>query len=280
MNELNLIDCHIHTACSHHGFGTLREGIEKAIEIGIRVIGFSEHAPLPFDREHRMTQRETIAYLRDLTRLQRDYADYIVILKGLEIDYFSSYQQYIYDMLSDLSYDYAIGSVHFLETAERRISIWDFDEFQNDRLVSSYFEALESAIGSGMFEIIAHPDIILRAGVKTDLVRKKMNALLPSMCTTRVGYEINCSGITKTKYDPVRKIKTKGPSYPDLELAVEACHRGVLLSVGSDSHETALIGKNVAVTLERLYELGVKDIAYFRCREAVPFVLSGSEPHR
>jgi len=270
------IDCHVHTALSHHGSGSLREAIELAVEEGIKVIGFAEHAPLPFDYEHRLTESETVAYLSDLTRLQKEYTGQIVVLRGLEADYYEPSQQYVCDVLSRLSYDFVLGSIHFFDVDGERISLWDFDAFQDEKTVTAYFEALDKAINSGMFEIIAHPDIILRSGVDTEVVRKNMSVLIRLMSTAKVGYEVNCSGITKSRYDPIRRVKVGGPSYPDLELAVEAYHHGVPLGIGSDAHETERIGKNIAVTLEKLFQLGVKEVAYFCDRSEVSVTLTGS----
>ena len=36
---------HTHTYRCHHAFGTEREYIEKAIEAGFTVLGFSDHTP-------------------------------------------------------------------------------------------------------------------------------------------------------------------------------------------------------------------------------------------
>jgi len=272
-----MIDCHVHTALSHHGIGTVIEGIEQAIDEGIEVIGFTEHSPLPFDHEHRLTESETAAYLRDLERLQAKYANRITILKGLEADYYRPNQQYVCEALCRLTYDFALGSVHFIELDGERLNLWDFEAFRDKRVISAYFEALSSAIQSGMFEAIAHPDIILRAGVEKDLVRKRITDLIPSMSRKNVGYEVNCSGITKNRYDPFKKMKVAGPSFPDLELAAGAYHYGIPLTIGSDAHETDRIGSNVAVTLKNLSQLGVGEVTYFRERSARSFPFKASD---
>jgi histidinol-phosphatase (PHP family) len=43
------IDLHNHTVRCNHATGTVDEYIERAIELGIGVYGFSEHAPIYFD---------------------------------------------------------------------------------------------------------------------------------------------------------------------------------------------------------------------------------------
>ena len=39
---------HTHTYRCQHAGGTEREYIEKAIEVGIKKLGFSDHVPCPF----------------------------------------------------------------------------------------------------------------------------------------------------------------------------------------------------------------------------------------
>ena len=41
---------HAHTTRCGHAFGTEREYIEAAIECGIREFGFSDHAPIPYEK--------------------------------------------------------------------------------------------------------------------------------------------------------------------------------------------------------------------------------------
>ncbi len=50
------IDLHNHTTRCNHAEGTIDEYIQKAIELGIDIYGFSEHAPMDFDPEYRLAK--------------------------------------------------------------------------------------------------------------------------------------------------------------------------------------------------------------------------------
>jgi len=49
-----IIDLHNHTTLCNHAEGNISEYIEKAIDSGTQIFGFSEHAPMDFDPEYRM----------------------------------------------------------------------------------------------------------------------------------------------------------------------------------------------------------------------------------
>ncbi len=258
-----MIDCHVHTALSHHGAGSLRDCVESALDRGVTVLGFAEHAPLPFDKEHRLTEREACAYLRDVAQLRSAFRDRIVILGGLEVDYLPSHASYLAAMLSKLQYDFAVGSIHFVETPEGRVRVWDYARFHEAPLVSRYVDAVRAAAMSGLFDGIAHPDIILRSGIDGASFRDAIRPLFPVLRSHGISYEVNCSGMTKDAYDPASGLTaTARSSYPDLELAAQANAEGVALTVGSDAHEPDLIGYNITRATHLLREYGVREITY------------------
>ena len=269
----SVIDCHIHTARSHHGRGDIEDFVRIALAKGIKVLGFSEHAPLAFDHEHRLTLQETRAYLSDIRRIRRSYQGRILILAGLEVDFVPSQASEIRRMLQSLEYDFALGSVHFVETPQGRVNVWNPQQILPH--AKEYVAAVAAASESGLFEGVAHPDLILRAGLSKTTLRELFRPVLPVLRA----YEVNCSGFTKDRYDPASGIKIPGPSYPDIELAVEAMEQGALLMIGSDAHEPKLVGENIPRAYELLLQHGVRAITYFENRKprVHQLILSASE---
>ena len=99
-------DLHVHTQYCD-GSGTPEEIVQAAIAKGLDVIGFSGHSHTPFDEEACMSVQETDAYERAVREAAAKYADQIRVLCGVEQDYYS-------DQPAD-RWDYAIGSVHYVE---------------------------------------------------------------------------------------------------------------------------------------------------------------------
>ena len=68
---------HTHTTRCHHAVGEDRAYVEAAIEAGIRVLGFSDHIPMPEIDERlsgiRMSYAQVEDYLDSLHRLQLEY---------------------------------------------------------------------------------------------------------------------------------------------------------------------------------------------------------------
>ena len=56
------IDLHNHTERCNHAQGSIDEYIQRAIDIGIDIYGFSEHAPMDFDAHYRLDFAEMSAY--------------------------------------------------------------------------------------------------------------------------------------------------------------------------------------------------------------------------
>lgn len=252
-----MIDCHVHSVLSHHGAGTLSDMVDAAKGLGIRVLGFTEHAPLPFDREHRLTKSEARAYLADIRRLARQESS-MTILAGLEVDWHPDHETYLNNLLGTLEYDFALGSVHYFQTGSNLASIWDYESFGDSTLLSSYVDAVRGACMSGLFDAIAHPDAPLRAGIPVDELRNALRPILHLM----PAYEANSAGFTKTRYHQSLHRMVPGPSFPDLRLAAEAS-RLVPIVVGSDAHQPELLGQGIRQLLAALAAEGVRDVFYY-----------------
>ena len=86
-----LANYHTHTPRCGHATGTEREYIERAIEKGMKVLGFSDHTPQPYPEDFhsgmRMGMDEIENYTGTLSALKEEYKDDIRILIGYEQDY-------------------------------------------------------------------------------------------------------------------------------------------------------------------------------------------------
>ena len=79
-----LANYHTHTPRCNHAQGSEREYIEKAIEQGFSVLGFSDHTPQPYPKDFvssiRMGMDEIEEYTSTLVALREEYKDRIKIL--------------------------------------------------------------------------------------------------------------------------------------------------------------------------------------------------------
>ena len=83
------VNLHTHTYRCGHASGTPEQYIKRAIKNGIKVMGFSEHAPcvsLEGISRFRLSLSETEAYFTEIRELKEKYKDKIEILIGFEME--------------------------------------------------------------------------------------------------------------------------------------------------------------------------------------------------
>ena len=69
------------------GKNTAEEMVLSAIEKGFSVLGFSGHAPMPFETDWCMTEEFALCYREEVTRLKEKYKGKIRIYCGIEQSY-------------------------------------------------------------------------------------------------------------------------------------------------------------------------------------------------
>src|SRR3954454_22975895 len=140
--------------------------LEVASERGIEVLGVSEHV-------HRFRQALDVwqhPFWRESARDDLDaYCEFVRdetdLALGIEADFVPGAEDRMANLLEAREWDYVIGSVHFLRDAAVDIDhpeyegVWDRGE-SADRVWERYFRTLAAAARSGLYDIMAHPDLV------------------------------------------------------------------------------------------------------------------------
>ncbi len=234
--------------------------ILSAIEKGFDEIGFSDHYCIKY-KVHWAVNTEGIARLgKKIEKVKMKFGDRINILFGLEVDYFPEFEKEIGEALKEYEFDYVIGSIHFLDGWNYDTDKSRYPEFKNDYLYRWYFSELQKAVRSGLFDYMAHPDLIKKHQIwpensQKDLYRETAKIFADS----GVAYEVNTSG----------RDRPCGEFFPGNELIGEFYHAGVPVTLGSDSHYEHQIGRyfNEAKTLLR--ESGYQSVVRFHKRKQI-----------
>ena len=87
-------DGHIHSPyCPHGSSDSFEQYIKKAIEVGVKVMTFTEHFPLPKnfkdpspENDSAMSEDHLLAYFNELKELKEKYKHSIKINIGVEVD--------------------------------------------------------------------------------------------------------------------------------------------------------------------------------------------------
>ena len=251
------IDLHNHTTRCNHAEGTMDEYLIRAIELGIDIYGFSEHAPMDFDPYYRLGFEEMELYSQDVLNAKAKYKEQIQILLGYEVDYLPGHMD---ERVLGAKVDYLIGSVHFIDK-------WSFDNpefiggWQNkdiDEIWQAYFEATEAMAASGKFDIVGHLDLIkvFKFLPKQDTRLLAKNALRAIKQSNMV-LEINTAGLRK----PI------GELYPSQALLEEAYTLDIPITFSSDAHAVKHIGAGYEKAYTLAKEIGYTKVATFEGRD-------------
>jgi histidinol-phosphatase (PHP family) len=239
-----------------------------AAEQGIEELGVAEHVhrfTAALDVwQHPFWRREARDDLDDYVAFVREETD---LRLGIEADFVPGREDRMATLLEQHEWDYIVGSVHFVgdyavDWDDEDVDIWR-REPTPERVWRRYFDALRASALSGLFDIIAHPDLVKIWGPPpsgrplpdTDL-RRYYEPAVEAMLDAGVAMEVSTAGLRK----PVREIY---PARAMLEMAVDA---GLPIALSSDAHLPAQIGYGYDQAVALLSDCGVREVCVFERR--------------
>ena len=261
-------DYHMHTPLCRHATGEPAEYARQALAIGLAEIGFSDHSPMPQDNfdEWRMNADRLDEYVAKVRQAQKDFPR-LTIRLALEVDYLPGGEDWIRDLAARHSWDYFIGSVHYVSDS------WAIDDPQKrsewkhrdaGEVWAVYFERLTMAAETGFFEIIGHVDLPKKFGHRPPpdgaaRCEKFLTAAKKHHCAI----ELNTAGLRKD----CREI------YPSRQILELAFQKGVPITFGSDAHAPGEVGMNFAEAIQLARGVGYTESCRFirRKREMIKF---------
>jgi histidinol-phosphatase (PHP family) len=235
-----------------------------AAERGIGELGVSEHV-------HRFAQALEVwehPFWREQARDDLDaYCEFVRsqdgLKLGIEADFVAGREDRMANLLEAREWDYVVGSVHFLRDAAVDMR-GDWDVWRSadpDKVWSRYFETLGEAARSGMFDILAHPDLVKVWGAGAPVpdgdLRRFYELAVEGIAESDVAVEVSTAGLRK----PVGEIY---PAAPFLELCLEA---GRPVALSSDAHAPEQLGYEYERAVEWLTGIGVTELAVFERRQ-------------
>ena len=267
-----LTDYHVHLrpddpgtfASTYFTPGNAERYRETAIERGVTELGVSEHihrftAALDV-WDHPMWRRHARDDLDDYCAFVREETD---LRLGIEADFVPGREDRMADLLDGRDWDYVVGSVHFLgDTAVDydRYDVWTTGE-SPDRVWRRYFEWLGEAAMSGLFDILAHPDLVKHWGPERPWPdrdpRYYYEIAMEGIAESGIAVEVSTAGLRK----PVGELY---PARPFLEMVLDA---GNPIALSSDAHAPDHLGAGYEQAVEVLGDLGVGEITVFEGRE-------------
>jgi histidinol-phosphatase (PHP family) len=237
---------------------------EAAEERGITELGVAEHiyrfrAALEI-WQHPFWREFTHDDLDDYCGFVREETD---LRLGIEMDFIPGREDRIANVLDGREWDFVVGSVHFLRDHSldtEDYSVWGAGE-SAEKIWRRYFETVAESARSGLYDIIAHPDLVKvwgRAAPRPDTdLRRYYEPTVEAFLDAGVAVELSTAGWRK----PVAE---QYPSVPFLEMLVDA---GCPLALSSDAHQPDQVGFEYERAVELLEKARVSEIAVFERRQ-------------
>ena len=161
------------------------------------------------------------------------------------------------------SFDYVVGSVHFVRDQAVDWDVWDIWESVGDpdKVWRLYFDHLAEAARTGLYDILAHPDLVkVWGGGRPQPERDKRfyyEPVVEAVAETGIAVEVSTAGLRK----PV------GELYPATAFAEMCVDAGAAFALSSDAHVPGDVGHAYDQAVETMNGWGVSEIAVFERRE-------------
>jgi histidinol-phosphatase (PHP family) len=235
-----------------------------AEEAGIAELGVSEHihrfadALRIWDHPYwKANARDDLGRYVEFVRGETD------LKLGIEMDYVAGREDRIETVLDEHEWDYVVGSVHFLAQAALdwdKYDIWK-ERSSADEIWREYFNTLADAARTGMYDIIAHPDLVKYWGAERPAPERDLRFFyepaIEAFAEAGVAVEVSTAGLRK----PVGEIY---PAPAFIDMCVDA---GLPFALSSDAHEPMYVGHGYEQATALLAEHGVSELAVFEQRQ-------------
>ncbi len=266
-----LTDYHVHlrlddaeaSAAEHFTSANAERYREAADERGIAELGVSEHVYRFREAlevwQHPFWRAYALDDLGDYCRFVREDTD---LRLGIEADFVPGAEDRMASLLESHDFDYVVGSVHFLRDASidmEDYTVWSGEHSPED-VWRRYFQTLGEAARSGLFDILAHPDLVKVWGAERPRpagdLRRYYELALDGIADSGIAVEVSTAGLRK-------RARELYPAPAFLEMCLEA---GAPVALSSDAHRPQDIGADYDAALELLERFGVGELCVFERR--------------
>ena len=274
-------DYHIHTEFSDDSREPMENQIERAIELGLEEICFTDHVDYGIKKDgeevniewrggdgmsYDVSKMDPLAnvnyqeYFGKLLRMKETYKGRIRIRQGLEFGIQSgTIPQYerLWGRYGE-QLDFALLSIHQVDNKEFWTQEFQSGKTQKEYNLAYYQEILKVMQQFKHYSVLAHLDLIIRYDKNGVLPFRGVRDIIAEILGTAIedekGIEINTSswhyGLSDTQ--PSRDILRL---YRDLG--------GRIVTIGYDAHTTRYLGDHIRDAQEILREIGCTEICTF-----------------
>jgi len=253
------------------GSSSPEEYVIAAIKGGLSSLGFSGHAPVPFENNFAIKDISSLtAYADEIRELKKKYSGEISIFLGLEADFIPGITMEFKNFRRDFGLDYIIGSVHLVKNDKNDFwfidgsdhSIWEdglkkFFDSDITKAVSQYYHQINMMIETQKPDVIGHLDKIKMhnrdtyfsesSSWYTGLVKETLDIIKQNDLIV----EVNTRGIYKKRSDSY---------FPGLNILKGMLEMNIPLTISADAHKPEEVSLGIDHASKALLEIGYREV--------------------
>lgn len=228
------------------GKSTLEEQVRAAEQCGLRQLGFSSHASVPFENNFAILEEKMPEYVKEIDELQQKTS--IKLLKSLECDFVPGVTKDFDEWRTTYHLDYIIGGVHLVKPFHGD-GLWFIDGpkqetydnglrdlFDNNIkvAVTAFWEQTFEMLETQKMDVIAHFDKIKMHNRNRFFTEDEgwykilADKAIQLIKRHDVIIEVNTRGLYKKRSDSF---------YPSTELLMKARKADIPVIISSDAHK-------------------------------------------
>ncbi len=211
---------HTHSRWCKHATGEFSDYFKKAVELGFKEIAMTDHVC------HRYSWcwldfNDIGEFDAQLNAAIEEYRDRIKILKGFECEYLPEEMDTYRYLRDELGYEFLIMGQHCDSTG--RINAFNITKPDE---VKAYGQSVCEGLATGMFKMLAHPDVFLIEYKNWDRTCEEIFHDIFTTCESlRIPIEINTNGYRGKR------------GYPSFEMLEFSKRYDLRYLINSDAHD-------------------------------------------
>ncbi len=269
-------DTHLHSDFSMDSKASVTSQINRAVELGLSGICFTDHMDygFPADQcpgcEENPFQFDVDNYIRTLTDAKKQYPDFeinIGVECGLQAD--PDILEANNKLCENPAFDQVIGSIHLIDKKDPYYpEFWSKND--PDSIIKKYFiTTLDNLTVFSNFNILGHLDYAVRYSPSDYMYHPESfleitDEIMNIIIKKGIALEVNTSGIYKTK-----RTGDRNPNPHPVLIRRYYELGGRLISIGSDAHDPSVLACEFDYAAELLTDIGFTEYVTFKNRKPI-----------
>ncbi len=268
---MNYFDCHMHCSFSGDSETPPKEMIERALELKLRGICFTDHLDLEYKQSPHLFDLDLPAYEKTMRSLIQEYSSSdFTVYKGLELGMKPGLSNTHKKILSENEFDFVIGSVHVIDDMDPYYP--DYYDFKTPKeAYEGYFRCVKDNLSAfSDIDSLGHLDYVHRYGIRHygkkegelsyDDFSEIIDDILSFIIKKDIALEVNTGSFRNDMTEP-------NPSYRIISRYREL--GGKIITLGSDAHNPTTIADHFEKVAERLKTIGFKTYLVYEKRTPI-----------